>query len=208
MRNSPSIRHSGHTRIRGSRRDGTALLIQAGDLWIQDLARSAFTRLAASDAVLNGFPIWTADGTRVVYKVSTALRVQAADGSGSRVIDGTTGFDFPASVTPDNETLIFMRSSEATSFDIYTVPLRGGQEPKPLLMTRAYEGGGRLSPDGRWLIYVSNESGQNEVYLRQFPGLIAGGRSLPREGLRPPGIRADGKSSTVPATRWSRSRCR
>jgi hypothetical protein len=162
-----TLRPYTNPRLRG---DGTALLVQAGDLWIQDLTRSTFTRLAASDAVLNGFPIWTTDGTRVVYKITTALRVQDADGSDSRVIDGTTGFDFPASVTPDGETLIFMRSSEATSFDIYTVPLRGGERPKPSLTTRAYEGGGRLSPDGRWLIYVSNESGQNEVYLRQFPG--------------------------------------
>jgi hypothetical protein len=40
-----------------------------------------------------------------------------------------------------------------------------------LLKTAAYEGGARLSPDGRWLVYVSNESGQNDVYLRAFPAL-------------------------------------
>ena len=42
---------------------------------------------------------------------------------------------------------------------------------RPLLNTSAYEGGARLSPDGRWLVYISNESGQNEVYLRPFPAL-------------------------------------
>jgi len=49
--------------------------------------------------------------------------------------------------------------------------LRNPTEIRPLLKTAAYEGGARLSPDGKWLVYVSNESGQNDVYLRAFPAL-------------------------------------
>ncbi len=41
---------------------------------------------------------------------------------------------------------------------------------RPWLKTTAYEGGAQLSPDGKWLTYISNDSGQNEVYLRQFEG--------------------------------------
>jgi Tol biopolymer transport system component len=151
--------------------DGTSLLVQAGALWIQDLRRTTFTRLAEYQAALNGFAIWTPDGSRAVYKVADGLRMQSTDGSGqNHVIEGTNTFDFPGSVTSDGQTLVFMRSSEETSFDIYVLPLPGGGKPRPITRTAAYEGGVRVSPDGRWIIYVSNESGRNEIYLRAFPG--------------------------------------
>jgi eukaryotic-like serine/threonine-protein kinase len=63
-----------------------------------------------------------------------------------------------------------MRSTQETSFDIMRLSLLNPTEIRPLLQTSAYEGGGRLSPDGRWLAYISNESGQNEIYLRPFNG--------------------------------------
>ncbi len=151
--------------------DGTRLAVQAGDLWVQDLARATFTRLAARDAVTNAFPAWTADGRRVFYRTPSGLKVQDIDGGGEgQVIAGTSEFDYPGSLTADGETLVFLRSSQETSFDVYQLSLRDTGKTQPVVNTRAYEGGARLSPDGRWLTYVSNESGRNEVYLRPFPG--------------------------------------
>jgi eukaryotic-like serine/threonine-protein kinase len=151
--------------------DGTRVLVQAGDLWIQDVARSTFTRIAARDAVTNAFPNWLPDGRRVIYRSPTGLKVQDAEGSGEvRTLAGTSEFDYPVAIAADGDTLIFLRSTQETSFDIMTLSLRNPTQVQPLLKTAAYEGGARLSPDGRWLTYVSNESGQNEVYLRPFPG--------------------------------------
>ncbi|MGH9257586.1 MAG: protein kinase domain-containing protein [Vicinamibacterales bacterium] len=151
--------------------DGSRVLVEGGDLWIQDVARATFTRIASREDVLLGFPIWMPDGRRVVYRTPGGLRLQDADGgSQSEVVQGTSEFDYPGSMTPDGETLVFLRSSQEGLFDIYAAPLRGGGSVRPVLATAAYEGGARLSPDGRWLMYVSNESGQNEVYLRPFPG--------------------------------------
>ena len=151
-------------------RDGTSLLVQAGDLWIQDLRRTTFTRLAEYQEVLNGFPIWTPDGTRAIYKSADGLRIRNTDGSAQNdVIEGTNIFDFPGSVTADGKTLVFMRSSEETSFDIYAVRMPDGGKPTAVVKTAAYEGGARVSPDDRWMVYVSNESGRNEIYLRAFP---------------------------------------
>ena len=151
--------------------DGGRVVVQADGLWIQDLARATFTRLASRDVVTNGFPIWTPDGLQVIYRTASGLQMQKADGSSaSRVIAGTSEFDYPGSVTPDGETLVFLRSTQETSFDVYALLLKNPGKIRTIVRTPAYEGGARLSPDGRWMTYVSNESGQNEIYLRPYDG--------------------------------------
>ncbi len=152
--------------------DGDRLLVQAGDLWFQDLSRPTFTRLTPRDAVINAFPMWMPDGRRVIYRSPNGLRIQDADGSGAaQTIAQTADTDYPGGLTPDGESLVFMRSTQQTSFDIEILSLRNPTQRRPLLNSAAYESGARLSPDGRWLVYVSNESGQNDVYLRPFPAL-------------------------------------
>jgi len=152
--------------------DGSRVLVQAGDLWIQDLTRSSFTRLTPRDAVINAFPMWLPDGRRVIYRSPSGLRIQDAEGSGGgQLVTGTSDYDYPVALAADGDTLVFMRSTQETSFDILALSLRNPTEIRPLLKTAAYEGGARLSPDGRWLVYVSNESGQNDVYLRALPAL-------------------------------------
>jgi Tol biopolymer transport system component len=151
--------------------DGSRVVVQAGDFWIQDLTRFTFTRLSSRSTTSNGFPEWTPDGRHVIFRTSNGLRLQDADGSGeTQSVGGTTEFDYPSAITPDGETLLFMRSTPDTSFDVFTLPLRDPVKATPIIRTAAYEGGARLSPDRRWLIYVSNESGQNEIYLREFTG--------------------------------------
>jgi serine/threonine protein kinase/Tol biopolymer transport system component len=151
--------------------DGTRVLVQASGLWIQDLARATFTRVATGGEQANAFPIWTPDSRRIIVRGARGLTLHDADGSGrSEVIPGTSNFDYPASVAADNDTLVMLRSSQDTSFDIYRLSLRDPSTLRPILKTRAYEGGARLSPDEKWLSYVSNESGQNEVYVRPFAG--------------------------------------
>jgi hypothetical protein len=65
---------------------------------------------------------------------------------------------------------VFLRSTEETSFNIMSVSLRDPAKLKSVLQTPAYEGGARLSPDGQWLTYVSNETGRNEIYITPCPG--------------------------------------
>jgi Tol biopolymer transport system component len=143
----------------------------AGDLWIQDIARATFTRLTSEQTVGNAFPIWTADGTRVLFRTSTGMYWIAGDGSGHpQAIAGALSGDIPCSVAPDGDTLAFMRQNARTSRDIYVLSLRGRFGPRPVVSTPAFEGGAQFSPDGHWMAYASDESGQMHVYVRPFPG--------------------------------------
>jgi len=74
-------------------------------------------------------------------------------------------------VTPDGSALLIDEMDPVTQSDVFLVPLTGDHKPRPLLKTPFSDVGARVSPDGRYIAYVSNESGRNEVYVRPFPGL-------------------------------------
>jgi serine/threonine-protein kinase len=78
--------------------------------------------------------------------------------------------------TPDGSAIVYRVDTRATNRDIWLVPLTGERTPVPLLITVADEKEPRVSPDSRWLAYVSNESGREEVYVRP---LTAGGGRVP-----------------------------
>jgi Tol biopolymer transport system component len=144
-------------------------VVQSGDLWIQDLTRGTFTHLTTAEAVADALPVWTPD-SRIVFRSATGLRVMSENASrSSEAFEGTTLLDYPASVTPDGGRLVFIRQSSKTSADIYVASLRGDSKITAVLNTPSYEGGPRLSPDGRWIAYSSNESGRMEVFLSPFP---------------------------------------
>jgi len=164
----------GHPRVSP---DGRQLLVDvAGDLWVLDTTRSTFSRLisdqgAATTFRANTFPIYAPDGTRVVFKTRTNLRWVDANGSGQpQDIAGTLASDFPGSVSPDGKLLTFMRVNPATSLDLYVTSLEGNASLRLVAATPAGEGGSQFSPDGRWLAYVSNDTGQMQVYLRSLVG--------------------------------------
>ncbi len=148
-----------------------AVVAAAGDLWIQDIARATFSRLTSEQTVGNAFPVWTPDGTRVLFRTSTGMSSIAGDGSGHPqvIADGISG-DIPCSVAPDGDTLAFMRQTAQTSRDVYVLSLRGQSRPRPVVNTPAFEGGAQFSPNGHWMAYASDESGQMQVYVRPFPG--------------------------------------
>jgi eukaryotic-like serine/threonine-protein kinase len=151
--------------------DGRRIVVQAsGDLWIQDTMRATFARLTSQATFGSSFPVWTPDGKRVVFRTNAGLYWADADGSGrSQAIPGTSLTDFPTSISPDGDTLLIARQTVKTSQDVYAISLRGGSAPKPVVNTPAFEGGAEFSPDGRWMAYVSDESGQMQVYIRPFP---------------------------------------
>ncbi len=119
---------------------------------------------------------WSPDGEQIIYSSSRegSYRIYsiATDGSGTRerLTTAPTHWDHPQAVSPDG-VLAFLRASDSSlGFDLFTLALAGDESPEPFLATAASETGPAFSPDGRWIAYQSNESGQQEVYVRAFPG--------------------------------------
>jgi len=88
-------------------------------------------------------------------------------------------------VAPKGEGLLFSQSNPVTGGDIWFLPFTGDRKARPVVDNRFNEGTARLSPDGRWLAYVSDESGRAEVYVQAFPGATTSQRVSQSGGTLP-----------------------
>jgi serine/threonine-protein kinase len=153
--------------------DGRFAAVTIGnDVWVYDLVRDTLTRLTFEGR--NAAPQFTPDGKRVWYNSARAgaqsIFWKLADGSGPEELLITSTNPRPGSMTPDGRTLLFGDNGPKTASDIWVLPLEGERKPHVFLQTPFGETTPRLSPDGRWVAYLSSESGKNEVYVRPFPG--------------------------------------
>ena len=69
----------------------------------------------------------------------------------------------------DGRFLLYTANSPKTGYDLWYLPMTGERTPKPFVQGSAYEGFGHFSPDGRYVVYLSGESGTNEIHVRSFP---------------------------------------
>jgi len=149
-----------------------AVEVAGGDLWMADSTRATFQLLTTKQTAGNTFAVWTPDAKRIVFRTVTGLHwIDPDSGGAAHPIPDTSVSDIPTSISPDSQTLAFIRQSSTTrtAGDIYVLSLNGDPKPHPVVETNGYDGGGQFSPDGNWLAYVSNETGQFEVYVRPFP---------------------------------------
>jgi Tol biopolymer transport system component len=165
------------------------------DVWVLDVEQRSLNRITFDDA--NDYtPIWTADGRWITFGSMrdgpANIYWKPSDGSGpaERIIENEND-KYPCSWSPDGKVLAFVEATPDTQRDIWMYPTEEGQEPYPFLNSRAAEMQAQFSPDGRWLAYVSNESGRFEVYVRSFPD--PGGKwQVSREGGYAPIWASDG----------------
>ena len=185
------------------------------DIWLHDLARATEQRLTFTGD--NRWPVWSPDGLRVAFlrlRPDEKVMVRAANGTGAEEIL-ETALKAPMDWTRDggflaSATLI---SNPKTLNDIWALPLSGGKtedrKPVALRQSEFVEWHARVSPDGRWMAYMSNESKRAEVYVVGFPGLngkwqiSANGGSYPvwsRSGRELYFVGLDFKLMAVPIT--------
>ena len=147
------------------------------DIWTIDLASRTLERLTSEGG--NDRPEWSADGLRVGYSSNRdapqGFWWQPADGSAPAIKLHVDQHPIREGVfTPDGKGLLYRTDHSTNARDIWLRPLVGDTTPVPLLVGPYDEKEPRASPDSRWLAYVSNESGREEVYIRSMtPG---GGR--------------------------------
>lgn len=159
--------------------DGTRIVYEQADqatgsidLWTLNLSTSVTTQLTFAGPV-EFLPVCSPDGKDMVF---AALKPNApnlfrqsilAPGQAALVLASPLAL-LPTDWSRDGGLLIYTVLKPATGGDIEAYPLVGGQ-PRVLVSTRAEERNGKLSPDGRWLAYVSNENGRYEVYVQPMP---------------------------------------
>jgi len=136
-------------------------------IWVFDLVSGVRNRLTTGGE--NGMPIWGRGGDRITFWSDfETIQSQVIGADAADELYSSHHPTFPASWTPGGEDLVFVEFHPETRGDIWVLPEDG--EAKPWMATEFAEGYPRLSPDGRWLAYMSNESGRYEVYVRAFPG--------------------------------------
>jgi serine/threonine-protein kinase len=158
----------------------------AAHVWLADTARGTLTRLTFEG--LSRDPVWAPDGRSLFFG---SKRGESTFGLFRQALDGRAGAEIlwpspvpiwpdPQSVTPDGRVLLFNTRAKDSGDDIWTLSLDADRAAKPWLATAANEYAGRLSPDGRFVAYNSDESGRTEVYVQAFPE--GGGKRLVSEG--------------------------
>jgi Tol biopolymer transport system component len=146
----------------------------SSDLWMLDTRRGGMSRFT-DDPDEDIFPLWPRDGERIIYTASVKGQhgIYAKHiGTARRemLIPGQSEPIFASDVTPDGQSLVYQLLDPKTGWDVWTLQLGSDAKPTPIIQTDADERVARLSPDGRWLAFVSNNSGTSEVYIQPFPG--------------------------------------
>ena len=157
--------------------DGTraAVDVEEGTIgvWLYDFGRATLTPLTTGKGSSQA-PRWTPDGTRIVYRgTRTGTRnlwwKGVDDAAGEERLANGEGVETPGSWSADGQWLVYFTSAPATGTDIWALPSGGDRKPRAVVRTPFAEQYPRLSPDGHWLAYTSNESGRSEVLVQAFP---------------------------------------
>ncbi len=170
---------------RGERLAATILDGARSDVWTTSLASPNLSRLTFSG--FNIEPRWSPDGAWIVFAsnrdgpFNIYRKPAGGDGAAERLAVSEL-HQYPGSFTPDGRRLLFNQTHPATGFDIWIMDLDdGGRSATPLIDSPANEFMPTLSPDGRWMAYLSDETGRWEAYVRPITG-DGGVRQVSGEG--------------------------
>ena len=160
--------------------DGTrAVLVRSTSpsesaLWLADLARGNASPLTAGRG-RNDAPVWSADGTRVVFVADRDgpqdLFVKTVDGASPEqpLYRSDVLFKMPRAWSPDGKSIVMTQFDVNSGQNVWLLPATGKPDLKRLVESPSNEDSGPLSPDGRWLTYLAEDTGRVELYVQSFP---------------------------------------
>lgn len=143
-------------------------------VWVYEMSRDSLSRPPYNGLTTN--PVWSPDNRSIAFSIVVPqyqLVVAPADGSHpAEPLTEPGGYLIYAnSWAPDGRSLVYLTFSPTTGADLWTLALDDGvRKSSPWLASSFDERGAEISPDGRFLAYVSNESGESEIYVQPFPG--------------------------------------
>jgi Tol biopolymer transport system component len=141
------------------------------DLWICDLVRNTSTRVTSSD-VSEGYPVWSPDARTLAFCNEVdgpphVFTMNLSSGAQTEIVP-RRGIQYTSDWTPDGKQIVFSELSPMTRRDIWLVAPHAGARTEPWLRTPFYEGQARVSPDGKWMLYISDSSGTRELWAAPF----------------------------------------
>ena len=179
--------------------DGTRVAVEVReentDIWVHDLARGTQRRLTF-DPGADRVPVWTPDGERIAFSSDRDgpnrdiyWKLATGTGQSEPILSYSERPLDPWSWTPDGQSLLINENGRYVSM----VTLGGDQTRQLVLEDDFPQGTPEISPDGRWMAYRANESGQVEIYVRPFPDIAGGKWQVSTEGGNYPAWSPDGR---------------
>ncbi len=180
--------------------DGRQLAVEVEgvnhDFFVYDFERAVLTNMT-NDGISHA-PIWTPDGKDLAFRSwkggKMTLWRMPADRSASpaRLLTSLEGWQQAVSFSPDGKNLVFDQLGAERRSAVWVLPMEGDRKPRAFAETPFPEGGGKFSPDGKWVVYCSMESGKAEIYAQPWPG--PGSKiQISSDGGMDPVWRRDGK---------------
>ncbi|MEK6337136.1 MAG: protein kinase [Acidobacteriota bacterium] len=162
------------------------------DLWIYELGRNTPTRFTTDieGNDVEWWPIWSPDGRRIAFATDVGgpphlFHKGLSDTGGGEQLLPVSGIQVPNDWSADGKFIVYEDSGANNGMDLWILPLFGERKPFTFLQTQFSETQAQFSPDGRWVAYVSDESGQPEVYVQAFAGSGERRRISNTGGTRP-----------------------
>lgn len=159
--------------------------IRGSDIWIYDLTRQTFSRVTFSEDAYG--PLWSWDGERIYFSNPGGIHTVNANGIGNieTLLPAsalTSGWLLNSS-TADGTMLLLQQDKENDVIDdIQAYDFNREQLTTPLLDSAFFEANARISPNGKWLAYVVDETGEFQVYVRPYPDVNSGKWMISRNG--------------------------